>query len=51
MSNEELCITILITFAIFHIALLIIVLLIDNKIDKIQKILKALSNKENEHFN
>ena len=41
MSNEELCITILITFGTFHIALLIIVLLIDN----IQKILKKFSNK------
>ena len=51
MSNEELCITILITFGIFHIGLLIIVLLIDNKIDEIQKILKKLSNKEYEHFN
>lgn len=51
MSNEELCITILITFGTFHTALLIIVLLIDNKIDKIQKILKTLSNKEEEHFN
>ena len=45
MSNEEVCITILITFGTFHIGLLIIVLLIDNKIDKIQKILKKLSNK------
>ena len=51
MSNEELCITILITFGTFYIALLIIVLLIDNKIDKIQKILKTLRNKEEEHFN
>ena len=51
MSNEELCITILITFGILDIALLIIVLLIDNKIDKIQEILKKLSNKEYEHFN
>ena len=51
MSNEELCITILITFGTFHIGLLIIVLLIDNKIDKIQKILKTLDNKEYEHFN
>lgn len=45
MSNEELCIAILITFGIFHIALLIIVLLIDNKIDKIQEILKKFNNK------
>ena len=51
MSNEEVCITILITFGTFHITLLIIVLLISNKIDKIQKILKTLSNKEEEHFN
>ena len=51
MSNEEVCIALLITFGIFHIALLIIVLLIDNKIDKIQEILKKLSNKEYEHFN
>lgn len=51
MSNEELCITILITFGTFHIALLIFVLLINNKIDEIQKILKKLSNKEYEHFN
>lgn len=51
MSNEELCITILITFGTFHIALLIIVLLISNKIDEIQKILKKLSSKEYEHFN
>ena len=51
MSNEEVCITILITFGTFHIALLIIILLIDNKIDKIQEILKKLSNKEYEHFN
>ena len=51
MSNEEVCITILITFGILDIALLIIVLLIDNKIDKIQEILKKLSNKEYEHFN
>ena len=43
MSNEEVCITILITFGTFHIALLIIILLIDNKIDKIQKILKKLA--------
>jgi hypothetical protein len=50
MSNEVLCITILITFGTFHIALLIFVLSIDNKIDKIQKILKKLSNKEYEHF-
>ena len=45
MSNEELCITILITFGILDIALLIAVLLIDNKIDEIQKILTILSNK------
>ena len=51
MSNEELCITILVTFGTFHIGLLIIVLLIDNKIDKIQEILKKLSNKEYEYFN
>ena len=51
MSNEEVCIALLITFGIFHIALLIIVLLIDNKIDKIQEILKKLSNKKYEHFN
>ena len=51
MSNEEVCIALLITFGTFHIGLLIIVLLIDNKIDKIQKILKKLSNKEYEHFN
>ena len=51
MSNEEVCIALLITFGTFHIALLIIVLLIDNKIDKIQEILKKLSNKEYEHFN
>ena len=42
MSNEELCITILITFGTFHIGLLIIVLLIDNKIDKIQKNIKEI---------
>ena len=51
MSNEELCITILITFGTFHIGLLIIVLLIDNKIDETQKILKKLSSKEYKHFN
>lgn len=51
MSNEELCISILITFGTFHVALLIFVLLINNKIDEIQKILKKLSNKEEEHFN
>ena len=51
MSNEEVCIALLVTFDTFHIALLIIVLLIDNKIDKIQEILKKLSNKEYEHFN
>ena len=45
MSNEELCITILITFGILDIALLIAILLIDNKIDEIQEILKILSNK------
>ena len=45
MSNEEVYITILITFGILDIAPLIIVLLIDNKIDEIQKILKKLSNK------
>lgn len=46
MSNEEVCITILITFGILDIALLIAVLLIDNTIDKIQEILKKLSNKD-----
>ena len=51
MSNEELCITILITVGTFHTALLIIVLLIDNKIDNIQKILKKFNTKEYEHFN
>ena len=51
MSNEELCIIILITFGICHIALLIFVMLINNKIDEIQKILKAISNKEYKHFN
>ncbi len=51
MSNEELCIIILITFGICHIALLMFVLLINNKIDEVQKILKKLSNKEHEHFN
>lgn len=50
MSNEELCIIILITFGICHIALSIFVLLIDNKIDEIKKILKVLSDKEDEHF-
>ena len=45
MSNEELCITILITFGILDIALLTAVLLIDNTIDKIQEILKKLDNK------
>lgn len=50
MSNEEVCIALLITFGIFHIELLVFILLIDNKIDKIQKILKKLSNKEYEHF-
>ena len=45
MSNEEVCITILITFGILDIALLIAVLLIDNTIDKIQEILKKLNNK------
>ena len=45
MSNEEVCIALMITFGTFHIGLLIIVLLIDNKIDEIQKILKKLSNK------
>lgn len=50
MSNEEVCIALMITFGIFHIELSIFVLLIDNKIDKIQKILKTLSNKEEEHF-
>ena len=45
MSNEEVCITILVTFGTFHIALLIAILLIDNTIDEIQKILKKLSNK------
>lgn len=51
MSNEEVCIALMITFGIFHIELSIIILLIDNKIDKIQEILKKLSNKEHEHFN
>ena len=45
MSNEELCITILITFGTLDIALLIAILLIDNTIDEIQKILKKLDNK------
>ena len=49
MSNEEVCITILITFGIFHITLLIIVLLIGNTIDEIQKILNELNNDEYEH--
>lgn len=51
MSNEEVCIALLITFGIFHIELSIFILLIDNKIDKIQEILKKLSNKEYKHFN
>ena len=51
MSNEEVCIALMITFGIFHIGLLIIVLLIDNKIDEIQKIVKKLSSKEYKHFN
>ena len=42
MSNEELCITILITFGILDTALLIAILLIDNKIDKIQKNIKEI---------
>lgn len=50
MSNEELCITILINFGIFHIVILSFVLLIHDKIDKIQKILKKLSNEEDEYF-
>ena len=45
MSNEEVCITLLITFGIFHIELSIFILLIDNKIDKIQQILKKFNNK------
>ena len=45
MSNEELCITILITFGILDIAFLIAILLINNTIDEIQKILKKLDNK------
>ena len=45
MSNEELCITILITFGILAIVFLIAILLIDNTIDEIQKILKKLDNK------
>lgn len=45
MSNEELCIALMITFGIFHIELSVAILLIDNKIDKIQKILKKLDNK------
>ena len=51
MSNEEVCIALMITFGIFHIELSIVILLIDNKIDKIQEILKKLSSKEYEHFN
>lgn len=50
MSNEEVCIALLITFGIFHIELSIFILLINKKIDKIQKILKKLSNEEYEHF-
>ena len=42
MSNEELCITILITFGILDTALLIAILLIDTKIDKIQKNIKEI---------
>ena len=42
MSNEELCITILITFGILDTALLVAILLIDNKIDKIQKNIKEI---------
>ena len=45
MSNEEVCIALLITFGIFHIELSIVILLIDNKIDEIKKILKKLDNK------
>lgn len=45
MSNEEVCIALLITFGIFHIELSIFILLIDNKIDKIQEILKKFNNK------
>ena len=45
MSNEEVCIALLITFGIFHIELSIFILLIDNKIDKIQQILKKFNNK------
>ena len=45
MSNEEVCITLMITFGIFHIELSIVILLIDNKIDEIKKILKKLDNK------
>ena len=45
MSNEEVCIALLITFGIFHIELSIFILLIDNKIDEIQKILKKFNNK------
>ena len=45
MSNEEVCIALMITFGIFHIELSIIILLIDNKIDEIKKILKKLDNK------
>lgn len=51
MSNEELCITILITFGILDIVLLIAILLIDNTIDEIQKILKKLDNKQYKYFN
>lgn len=50
MSTKELCITILLVFGIFHIELSIFVMLINNKIDEVQKILKAISNKEYEHF-
>ena len=45
MSNEEVCIALMITFGIFHIELSIAILLIDNKIDEIKKILKKLDNK------
>lgn len=45
MSNEEVCIALMITFGIFHIELSIAILLIDNKIDKIQEILKKFNNK------
>ena len=39
MSNEEVCIALMITFGIFHIELSVVILLIDNKIDEIKKII------------